>query len=252
MSAIEGLDFGLLGPVQVTAVEASVRLTGPRQERLLAMLLLNFNRSVAMDRLIDVVWERHPPSTAKRQIQDLASSLRRTLVTAGASPDTITLAGAGYLLRLDGHRVDARSFEDLTDAARASASAEPSIAAKTLRSALGLWRGPALAGMTAPALVAGAQAWNERRLATWEDCLRLELSLGRHREIVSELSQLVSEHPFREELTGLLIRALTAGGRRFEALAAYQGLRDRLRAELGMEPSQQLRRIHQEVLRDDR
>jgi DNA-binding SARP family transcriptional activator/tetratricopeptide (TPR) repeat protein len=243
------LDFLILGSVEVRAGAQPLRLSGPRQQRTLAGLLVDADRVVSLDRLVDVVWDEAPPSTARRQVQDLVTRLRRSLAVAGAGSDTIVTTPGGYMLRLDGHRLDAARFSDLVAASRREAPHDRAAAAATLRTALALWRGPALAGMTAPSLAATAAAWNERRLEAWEEALRIDLTLGRHREIIAELTALVAQHPYRETLAALLMTALNQAGRTAEALRVYDDLRQRLAEQLGVDPGESIRQMHLELLR---
>jgi DNA-binding SARP family transcriptional activator len=243
------LDFLILGSVEVHAGAQSLRLSGPRQQRTLAGLLIDADRVVLLDRLVDVVWDEAPPSTARRQVQDLVTRLRRSFAVAGADPDTIVTTPGGYMLRLDGHRLDAVRFSALVAAAGHEALHDRAAAAATLRTALALWRGPALAGLTAPSLAAAAAAWNERRLEAWEQALRIDLTLGRHREIVAELTALVAEHPYRETLAALLMTALNQAGRTAEALRVYDDLRQRLADQLGVDPGESIRGMHLQLLR---
>ncbi|NUR82979.1 MAG: tetratricopeptide repeat protein [Nonomuraea sp.] len=240
--------FGMLGPMDVRVGGRPVTLHGPRQERTLAALLLDADRVVTVDQLVDVVWEE-PPASARRQIQDLVTRLRRTLVDAGADPGLITTQRAGYLLRPGEHGLDARAFESLTTAARQTARTDAAGALAGYREALSLWRGPFLAGIRGRAFEGAARIWQERRLAVVEECLALELSLGRHHEVTAEALELVEQHPFRESLVELLMRALHGGGRLAEALDAYRALRRRLADELGLDPGADLRRLHDTLLR---
>jgi DNA-binding SARP family transcriptional activator len=243
--------FLLLGPVEVRIGPRSMPLFGRRQRRTLAALLLDADRVVQVDRLVDVVWDVAPPSTARRQIQDLVTRLRRDLTTAGAARDTIVTAGGGYVLRLDGHELDTRRFTALVEAANRIAQNDHAAAAADLRAALELWRGPAMAGSSDGALAPAAAALNERRLAVWEDVLRIELDLGRHRDLIGELAALVDQQPYRESAVGLLMLALSRDGRQAEALAAYEALRRRLADELGIDPGGDLQRTHRAILRSD-
>ncbi|MFF5205637.1 BTAD domain-containing putative transcriptional regulator [Streptosporangium sp. NPDC000396] len=242
--------FGILGPLEVRVNGRPITLYGPRQENILAALLLDADRVVTVDQLIDVVWEE-PPASARRQVQDLVTRLRRTLVSAGAATDLITTQRAGYLLRPDDGGLDARVFTDLAATAREIARADTAAAVAGFREALSLWRGGALAGIRGRAFETVAEAWQERRLAVVEECLALELSLGRHRQITVEALALVEQHPFREPLVGILMRALCDAGRLADALDAYRALRKRLADELGLDPGADLQRLHDTLLRSE-
>jgi DNA-binding SARP family transcriptional activator/Tfp pilus assembly protein PilF len=241
-------DFRILGPVEVWAGATRIALFGPRQQRALAALLLDPDRTVPIDHIIEAVWDQDPPSTAQRQVQDIVTRLRRTLTAVGAPPDIITTMNRGYAIRAAGHRIDAQLFQQLVTAAQQLADTDPAKAADTLRTALALWRGPALAGLHTTCLRSAAAIWNERRLSAWEHCLRLELELGRHHEVISELVALAEQQTFAEGPIKLLATALVRSGRHADALEAYQRFRRRLVDELGVEPSKQMQALHQGIL----
>ncbi|MFI6316777.1 BTAD domain-containing putative transcriptional regulator [Nonomuraea sp. NPDC050556] len=238
---MNGVWFAVLGPLDVQVDGVGVPLSGRRQERVLAALLLEAGQTVTFDHLVDRVWDT-PPATARRQIQDLVTRLRRTLTLAGAPADLIVTQRSGYLLRPQPGGLDTQVFEELV--ARAQHSA-PEEAVPALRSALRLWRGEPLPGL---GFDGEAAAWQERRLSALEQCLNLETSLGRHQEVVTEVLPLVERHPLREPLVGVLMRALAAAGRLAEALDVYRALRARLAEELGLDPGAALRELHQSLL----
>jgi DNA-binding SARP family transcriptional activator/Tfp pilus assembly protein PilF len=254
------LDFRILGQLEVWAGRPGpgaaqpadrVHLRGSRQERLLALLLLNVGRTVPVDRLATAVWDRDPPPTAHRQVQNLAAQLRRLLVTAGAAPDVVATERSGYRLAIAPDRVDAGRFDALVRAARADRDSDPAAALAALRAALALWRGEALEGVRGRVVETAAASWNERRLAVWEDCLGLALDSGCHAEVVAELTELSGRHPFRERLTELAMLALYRCGRQSDALEAYRRLRRRLADELGVDPTGSVTRLHDAILRRD-
>ncbi|MFF4189810.1 BTAD domain-containing putative transcriptional regulator [Nonomuraea sp. NPDC001831] len=234
--------------MDVRVGDRPVVLQGARQERTLATLLLDAGRVVTVDQLVDVVWDE-PPASARRQIQDLVTRLRRQLVDAGAAPGLITTQRAGYLLEPGEHGLDTRAFEALAAAARRTAAQDPAGAVAGYREALSLWRGAFLAGIRGQPFEGAARIWQERRLAVVEECLTLELSLGRHHEVTAEALALVEQHPYRESLVELLMRALHGSGRLADALDVYRALRRRLADELGLDPGADLRRLHDVLLR---
>jgi DNA-binding SARP family transcriptional activator/Flp pilus assembly protein TadD len=236
------MEFRLLGPLEVRAGGRTLDLGGLRQRRVLAALLLNADRVVALPHLIDAAWDDDPPATAQRQVQNRVGALRAVLTRAGRFIDT---EGAGYRLRVDPDELDLLVFEELTRRGRAAADAG------LLRQALGLWRGPALSGLGGDLLGRKAAALDEQHLAVWEECLELELAAGAHSRVVNELGALVAEHPLRERPVGLLMTALYRCGRQAEALSAYRELAHRLAEELGIDPSPELRRLQESVLRAD-
>lgn len=247
------VEFRLLGPLEVAVLGRSVRVAGARQRKLLAMLLLHVERSVPLSTLIDAVWDVRPPATARRQVQNSISGLRGLLAEgpSGADDPTIFAENEGYGLRLGAAELDVLVFQDRVERARAlRLDGQPARAAAELRAALGLWRGEALAGLTGRVFAAAAGRLAEQRLAATEDCIALELELGRHADLIGELTELVTMHRFREHLVGQLMLALYRSGRQTDALAAYRSLRDRLADELGLDPGARLRQLHADILSD--
>ncbi|HEY0495454.1 MAG TPA: BTAD domain-containing putative transcriptional regulator [Kutzneria sp.] len=236
--------FRMLGLLQVNAA----RVTARRQQVVLAMLLLNANRVVPLESLLDALWGSTPPATARAQIQTSISALRRLTVTAGLG-DRIRVRGLGYTIELAPAELDLHVFEDLVSRGRAElAAARPDAARAAFRSALGLWRGDPLTGVDSAMVRANQVRIAERRVEAFEDCFEAELHLGRHHEIVGEISTMVEEFPLRERFVGQLMTALHRCGRRVEALAAYRAVRQTFVDELGLEPGEELRRLHQDIL----
>ncbi|MEV4061466.1 AfsR/SARP family transcriptional regulator, partial [Nonomuraea dietziae] len=227
------VEFGILGPLEVIVGGVPVHVGGPRAQAALALLLLAPGRAVSVERLVDVLWGEDPPSSARGQVAIVVSTLRRSLREAGADPGVIETVAAGYRVP-PAVRLDALEAErGIADARAAAAAGRQAEAASAMRRALALWRGPTLAnlGRTVP----GTAVWEELRLAATDECVELELALGRHGELVAELTALVAEHPLRERSRAQLMRALYLNGRRAEALETYQAGRDLLGAELGLE-----------------
>jgi DNA-binding SARP family transcriptional activator/Tfp pilus assembly protein PilF len=240
--------YRILGPLEVLA-DRPVDLGGRIPRTLLAVLLANPGRHVSLTYLIDAVWEDHPPGTAKRQVQNYLAALRRSLAEAGAGDPLTVTAGPGYQLRPGPGEVDSQVFaEQVRDALRLAAGGRAEAAARQLRSALGIWRGPALLGLTGRAIEAAAASLEEQRLAAVEHRIDLELALGRHAELIAELTELVAVHPLRERLVGLLMVALHHIGRQSDALRAYETHRGVLAEELGLDPGVALRELHEAVL----
>jgi DNA-binding SARP family transcriptional activator/tetratricopeptide (TPR) repeat protein len=243
------MEFRILGPLEVHVYGDVLRLSGRRQHTL-AALLVNPNRVVPLASLVDATWDDDPPTTAKRQIQNSLSDLRRHLQGAADAP-VIVADGPGYRLRLATHQLDALVFDDLVAQAQTLADDQPERAVSLLRSALHLWRGPALAGCSGRILEAAAARLTERYLAAGEQCRDLELALGRQHELIGELSEIVATHPLRERTVGQLMLALSRAGRQAEALHAFHRLRTRLADELGVDPSARLIAIYTAVLRGE-
>ncbi|WP_279787434.1 BTAD domain-containing putative transcriptional regulator [Sphaerisporangium sp. TRM90804] len=217
----------------------------------MANLLLDANRVVTVDRLIDAIYGEVLPPTSKAQVQICISALRR-LFAANGEPAIISTHPRGYIMRVDDEQLDARRFEALTTQARRDRDAgHIEDAVKQYREALALWRGEALEGIDSRPVRAAASRLAEDRITTNEDCLQLELDLGRHYELVGELTALVAEHPLRERLCGQLMLALYRSGRQAEALRVYRFARETLVEELGIEPNEQLQRLEYSILTSD-
>ncbi|MEU8799415.1 BTAD domain-containing putative transcriptional regulator [Spirillospora sp. NPDC048819] len=241
--------FSVLGPVEVSVGDRVLPLGGGRQRALLVRLLLSADQVVPVDRLVDELWGDRPPASARTQVHTLVHRVRRALGEAGALIET---RPPGYVLRAGSAQVDVTAFTELVGDARDSAAAErPAEAVGAFREALGLWRGRPLEGVDAAFVSREAARLEELRLAAVEECLALELSLGRHGAVVAELTALVGEHPLREELRARLMLALYRCGRRPEALDVYREGRALLVEETGLEPTPRLRSLHEAILRGD-
>jgi DNA-binding SARP family transcriptional activator len=246
------LEFRILGSLEVRAAGRELSLGGPRQRAVLATLLLAPGRVVSVDALMDQVWNGRPPPTGRAQIAICVAGLRKVFRTAGCERPVIVTAPPGYLLRLDGHRLDAAEFARRTAAAheRALRPGREAEAAELLRGALAMWRGPALADIYAHSAEVEAARLAELRTQAVEQSIALGLALGRHRDLVGELTALVRANPLREQLRGHLMLALHRSGRRPEALQVFQEGRRLSVEELGLEPGAGLRELHQSILRD--
>jgi DNA-binding SARP family transcriptional activator/Flp pilus assembly protein TadD len=242
--------FRVLGPLVVGDGDAPV--TAARDRALLAMLLLRAGRVVPVDDLIDAMWDERPPATARGQLQSCVSRLRRTLAAAGIPDDAIVTDPAGYLVRVEPGEFDAAAFEQAVARAREAASAGRWVESRDgYRVALALWRGPALSGIASRAVQRGAAILDEQRLRAAEDRFDIELRLGTAPELVSELSELVDQHPLRERLRAQLMLALYRAGRPADALTEYERARQTLDGELGVPPGPALRDLHRRVLAND-
>lgn len=224
MGGADRLEFRLLGPVEVCRGAQQLAMSSRHQRSVLAALALRPGRVVSVDALVDVVWEDEPPPSARRQVIKLVSRLRAML---GA---TITTGSSGYLLNAEPDQVDIGVFDSAVAGARKLSATDPPGAARAVREALRLWRGPALSGVT-PGLAAQATRLEETRLSALEDGVDWELAAGGHAALVAELTMVVSEHPLRERLVGQLMLALHRSGRTTEALEVYQRTHDRGRSD---------------------
>lgn len=237
--------FGVLGPVEFVRDGTLVDLGPPSVRFVLGVLLLEANRVVPLERLIDLIWPDDPPRTARVTTQVRISRLRAVL----GDDVVLDTEASGYVLRVDPDTVDAYRFQRLV--ARAD-DEDPAAAVPLLREALDLWRGPALAGVASEdvreRLTMGLE---EQRLSTVERLAELRLRLGRHAEVVDELRGLVAERPSRENAVALLARALRAGGQTTRALELLREHRERLADELGLDPGPRLRQLELAILRGE-
>lgn len=243
------LSFFVLGALTVHGERGEIALGGNRQRILLTMLLIEANRVVGVERLIDAIWGEAPPSSARSQIRICVSGLRRLLTKARAAASIETHPSGGYQLRVSQDAVDLYHFENLVARARTEAREAPSEAvALQLQEALGLWRGPIGAGLDSALLETVALKYHEDRHAAIECRFELELQLGQHRQVLGELARCVAQHPFRETLCAQLMLALHRSGRTAEALALYRDTSRRFTEELGIEPGARLRELEQLIL----
>ncbi|MEU5723868.1 BTAD domain-containing putative transcriptional regulator [Micromonospora sp. NPDC047738] len=242
--------FGILGPLRVGGGEATV--TAGRDRTVLAMLLLRAGRVVSVEELVDAVWEESPPATARAQLQICVSRLRQRLALLGLPAETIVTDPVGYGIRIDPADLDAEVFARAVEAGRAAvAGGQPTEARRHYRTALALWRGPALSGIASRRVRRRALALDEQRIATLEECVDVELRLHRAADLIDELTESVDRHPLRERLRGQLMLALSAVGRQADALAVYREGRRIYAEELGIEPGAALQELHQRVLAGD-
>lgn len=241
---------GLLGGLEVLDDDDRVvAVAGTKLRTLLAALALQPGRTVPADQLVDALWGDDPPLAVRNGLQGLVSKLRRTL----GSTELVAMRGSGYALELPAGAVDVHEFEQLVAEGRAAAAAgAPARAAALLAAADALWRGDALADFAYDDFASAAiSRLSELRLTALEERLDIELGLGHHAAVIAELEALVTAHPLRERLRGLLMVALYRAGRQADALRAFQEGRHHLGEELGLEPSAELRRLEAAILAQD-
>ncbi|MEU4656549.1 AfsR/SARP family transcriptional regulator [Streptomyces sp. NPDC023723] len=247
------LRFQVLGRLSVTNDLGECTPTAPMVRRVLGQLLLCTNSIVTLDAIIDELWGDKPPKSAVPTAQTYIYQLRRQFepwVPADMVEQTLATCGTGYILRVNPDQLDLTAFLQLARQGRtALAAGDPAAAARLLRQALDLWSGSALADVTAgPAIEAHVVHLQEQRAHTLELRIQADAMLGRHRELVGELKAMLLTNPLNEWYHAQLIKALASIGRRYESLLAYQDLRKTLSTELGLEPSEALKELHQEVL----
>jgi DNA-binding SARP family transcriptional activator len=242
------VEFRILGPLEVVGDDQTLRLGSRKQRALLALLVLHAGEVVSRDRLIDDLWHGEPPAKAEPTLRSHISRLRSVL---GAS--RLLSHAPGYSLVLAPEELDAARCERLLAEGRlALAQGRAAEAAERLRSALALWRGPALADVAYEPFAQGEIArLEELRFALLEERIEADLALAHHADLVGELEALVAEHPLRERLRGQLMLALYRSRRQAEALESYQQARRVLTDELGLEPSESLKDLQRAILDHD-
>jgi predicted ATPase/DNA-binding SARP family transcriptional activator len=239
----------LLGYLEVEGDDARVIALPPSQARLLARLAVSANRVVSVERLIEDLWEGACPPEAATTLRANVSKLRKALVRR----EVIVAEAGGYRLALNPGESDVSDFDTALSAARREAvGGDPSGAARSFTQALGLWRGPVLAGLSDASWVrAYAVGLDEDRAAAAEEMVEARLAAGQHAMIIRDLEVLTQTHPYRERLWAARMLALYRSGRQVEALRVYQQVRSNLRDELGIEPSSELRHLEAAILAHD-
>jgi DNA-binding SARP family transcriptional activator len=243
------VEFRVLGPVQVVAAGRALELGPPQQRRVLAVRASTASQVVSVETVIDRVWDQ-APAGARRTLHVAITRLRRILERADTADQApwIAYRDGGYLLQADPDRVDVVRYQRLVTCARDPHCPEGERVA-SLRQALELWRGEPLAGLSGAWATRTRWAWSQRHLDTVIAWARAELEAGDPAAVVAPLRELAAEHPLTESLTEVLMLGLYALGRPAEALAAYQATRQRLADQLGTDPSNELRTVHERILR---
>ena len=241
--------FRILGPIEVDlAGNASGRVPRGRTLSFLALLLVHRGEIVHVDRVVDELWEGAGPKDARHAVHVVASRLRGVL-----GDGVVVSKGGGYAVRLAPGDLDAERFEGLFRRGRAElAQGEAREAAATLRQALAIWRGPALADVSEERFAQPEIArLEDLRIACLGDRVDADLACGLHAELAGELEGLVREHPLHERLRGQQMLALYRAGRQADALAAYRSAYRELADGLGIEPSPELRALEAAILRQE-
>ncbi|MEU0580147.1 AfsR/SARP family transcriptional regulator [Streptomyces griseoincarnatus] len=254
------MDIDVLGALSVRENGISVTPTAPKPRQVLALLALHADQVVPVATLIDELWGGRPPRSARTTLQTYVLQLRELIAAAVArdpggavrrcAKDVLVTSPGGYLLHAAGGTIDVCEFEQLAGTGyRAMDAGDFTAAARQLRDALSLWTGSALADVqTGPQLEMEARRLEESRLCALDQRIEADLRLGRHRELLGELTVLVRRYRTHENLHGQFMLALHRSGRRSEALEVYQRLRTALVRELGLEPSAGLRRMQRSIL----
>ncbi|MFG1945650.1 BTAD domain-containing putative transcriptional regulator [Nonomuraea sp. NPDC048826] len=246
-----GLAINVLGPWEITVDGEPVRVAGERRTGLLARLALDAGRPVLAEQLLADVWGQSAAATAGKQLHIVVSKVR-DLLSRHRDDEVITTVRGGYRLNVAREDVDAHLFTLLVrQAGAARARGEVATADGLFQRALGLWRGSALAGLTAPWALVEAARLEEERLTAVEDHVDIRLAAGDHRAMVAVLTAHTGSHPLRERPRAQLMLALYRASRSSDALAVYRDTHRVMVGELGIEPGRELRRLHEAVLRRD-
>ncbi|MCX5016678.1 MULTISPECIES: AfsR/SARP family transcriptional regulator [unclassified Streptomyces] len=257
------MDIEVLGTLAVREQGVSVTPTAPKPRQVLALLALHADQVVPVSALIEELWAGTPPRSARTTLQTYVLQLRTLIATAleqgeggeggegrRTAKDVLVTLPGGYLLNSGGGTSDVREFDRLAGMGyRAMDAGDFPGAARLLREALSLWSGPAFADVQGGIqLDMETRRLEETRLCALDQRIEADLRIGRHRELLAELTVLASRYRTHENLHGQFMLALHRSGRRGEALDVYQRLRGVLVRELGLEPSAALRRLQRSIL----
>ncbi|GAA3287386.1 AfsR/SARP family transcriptional regulator [Streptomyces lavendulae] len=249
----------ILGPLSAEVNGASIVPTAAKPRQILALLALHPGRVMPVPTLMEEIWGQNLPASALTTLQTYILQLRRRLGTAmgpgrpGGAKEVLTTRHGGYLLQVPPECVDVNAYESLVGRGQSAFEAgDDRAAADLLREGLALWRGPALVDVrVGPVLEIEVLRLEASRLVAVERRIDVDLRLGRHTELLAELTELTARQPQHEGLHSQLMVALYRSGRQATALDVYRRLRQRLIGDLGVEPSPQLQRLHQAMLTVD-
>ena len=247
------LDYAVLGPLEVRRADELLAVSGGNPRKVLLALLIEPNRPVGNERLIDALWGESPPAKARNALQVHVSTLRDVLEAGAERGSVISTTPTGYQLNVPEDALDSRRFERLGAEGRAALFAgDTAVAARLLQQAEGLWRGPAFADVAYDDFAAHEAArLEELRRSTFEDLADAELALGDHEELIPRLRAFVDSEPLRERARAQLMLALYRAGRQSDALAEYRAARETLVDEIGIEPGPALQALERAILQQD-
>lgn len=245
--------YGVLGSFTAWRDDCEIELGTAKQQAVLVALLLEMNRPVTVNAIIDGVWGEHPPADARNGVQTYVSRLRRALAPRRrVAEPALVRTETGYLLHGDPSLSDHVAFDQLiATAERCRRDSDLAAAAAHTDAALALWRGEPFSGLAGPVVEGERHRLQERYLAALEHRARIKLARGHHAEAVAELAPLVSSYPLQERFRTLLMLGLYHCGRQAEALMVFQDAQRRLAEEIGIEPGRELRELHRRILRDE-
>jgi SARP family transcriptional regulator, regulator of embCAB operon len=253
--AQDSVVFKLFGTVGLVSDGRLVALRGSRQRTVLASLLINSGKVVTKEQFFGELWDGRPVAKADNALQALVARLRKLLKShfgESFARDRLITVPTGYLLHAEVDEVDASLFERLAAEAHDEIPNDPVRARDLLDTALRLWDGPVLEGISGGPMCHGSVLhYEECRLAAIEDKFHASMAAGIERGVISELKKMAMLYPWRERLAEMLMVALYRSGRQADALREYNLVRRRLVDELGMEPSPRLRDRMHAILNQD-
>lgn len=249
----DAVQFGVLGPLEMSIDGALVPLGTPKQRAVLALLVFNANRPVDVDTLIGAAWDQRPPQGARATLQAYISNLRRLMSSAGVDRSLLSSAPPGYRLGIGPNQYDLGRFRIEKDAGvRAAAAGQFEQASRHMSDALAQWRGPVLEDLRdfqfAQALAA---ALDEEKALAHTTHAEAEIACGRPHAVIQDLETLIAAHPYREPLWAQLMTAYYLADRQSDALDAYLRLKTLLAEDLGIDPGRTLRELHEQILRQE-
>jgi DNA-binding SARP family transcriptional activator len=254
ISEARKVEIRLFGEVELRVAGHVLDVGTPRQQAVLAALIVDAGRPVAIEALVDRVWEESPPVEARNVLYSHLSRIRQLLVRAadltGEPVVRIERRHAGYVLGVDPELVDLHRFCRLVEHGCGPQCSDVD-RVKVLAEALELWRGPPLAAVAGQWAAQVRSSWHRRRLDAVMQWAQAALRLENPAAVITVLLDFVAEYPLVEPLENLLMRALHASGRCAEAIDRYAVLRQRFAADLGADPGPELRALHEAILRGE-
>ncbi|MFD9539829.1 BTAD domain-containing putative transcriptional regulator [Streptomyces sp. NPDC060022] len=250
----QGLRIDLLGPLLAWRGGTPVDLGPVRRRAVLAALVLRVDTRVSHEQLLDDLWDGQPPGSGHKVLPSHIHPLRKTLDVPGAGPaESVIRSGKGwYSFGGHGVRLDVTELDERSGVARqAKVSGDVGTAMDRYSEALALFRGEPLTGLPGRRAQEERRRLLERRLSLRLERLECLVLLGRSADALDELAALSTSDPLNESVLALRMRALYGSGRQAEALNSFQGMRGRLRDELGVDPGEELRRMYDAVLHQD-
>jgi len=247
------VQFGVLGPLQMSIGGAVVPLGTPKQRAVLAVLIINANRPVGTDTLIGAAWDQRPPQGARATLHAYISNLRRLMSSAGVDRGVLANTPPGYQLTIADNQYDFGLFITEKNAGlQAAAAAHFEQAALHLSAALAQWRGQVLEDLRDFQFVESlAAALDEERVVAHTARAEAEIACGRPHTVITDLETLIAAHGYREPLWAQLITAYYLADRQSDALDAYQRLKTLLAEDLGIDPGWTIRELHERILRQE-